>query len=335
MSRAPIRTVAITALLIFLVFGLSFVGTGPDRYGPLSVNHGGSNQAFAAETDWSGVRNVATLARSTTLYFNTFYTIIQQLGLVFNFTISITVPIPERGWTVKVKTNSPYAASSTIDGPVTYQHRIQITAGGTTAFQLFFDSPNGSGIGNGSLIKIKPYYFDKSNFTNTAILEGRVKPVGSDIALYVTVSGDPWKTNPPTWVHSGRVKMLHTQSLYHITALAWAGVDGTTGHTTCTGTAGDGFYTLAYIAKGASPNYSTSLWGWDDSVRSNQLCGIPNPKNYGYYKSTSPHFQSDGNTADDGVHPAIADVDALYAGMATAEFAEAAIKNPGITLTAW
>ncbi len=314
-------------MMTALVLGLSFPGTDTATTAFKPV--------MAAENDWSGVRNVATMARQSSVYFNQFYRVIQQMGFFLNFKISITIPVVDRDWIVKIRTSQPSAASSSVDGSVTYQHRIQISVNGTTAFQLFFDSANGSTIGNGCLVKIRPYYFDNKDFSSTAVLEGRVKMDGTDVVLFVTASGDPMADATHAWVHSGRVKMTYTNSRYEVTGLAWAGVDGTDKYKACGGGAGDGFYTIAFIANGASPNESTSLWGWDASVRSNQVCGAANTSNYGYYRSTSPYFESDGNTADDGIHPDIADVQAIYTGMDATEFAEATIKSPGITLTTW
>lgn len=302
-----------------------------------------SNTAYAAEWSWNGVRGVATLARNTVATLNAIFNSIRTWGLLFNYTISIDGPVPGTNFYFYARINDEASAKGTVDASgLTYSNRIQLKDGGASGdvvFQMFFDDPENADEGDGCLVIVKPYYFETvpgTVFKDTGVFEVRVKKVGDDTVMYITVSGSPWKENDPTYVKSGRVKVVDDGVDYDITTLANVYVNGSSVlYSTCPligETAGNAFYTLAYIAKKESPHYSTALWGWNNTNKSNEICGVSNGTNYGHFNATSG-FVCDGSGSvecpDGTPYPPNTDVYNLYDGMdnvSSQEFHEATIE---------
>jgi hypothetical protein len=329
-GMVKIFAVAIMALAIFV--GLSYVGSDRNNPDRLVIDTAGFNKAFAASSGWDGVRAFATLLRAASQTFNTLYEKIQRWGL-FNYKVEFEGAVPATDYYVYVSINKgDKTVTSTVDaGPVPYTNGVQIKHGdssGEVVFQLFFDNPNDSSGGDGALLIVKPYYFELipgTVFSDTGVFEARIMKPATDTIMYISFNGHPWKTATPNYAESGRVKMVDDGTNYNITGLIYVYADGSDlTHTICTGAPpaqfGNTYYTLAYIAKNSSPYYSTALWGWNDSGRSNQACSLPfSTFNYGHFNATAG-FVCDGSPSvgcpDGDPYPLNSSVDALYTGMA-------------------
>lgn len=346
-----IKLALLPVLAIAFTFGLSYVGSEKNNPAMLAIDTAGYNKVYADSLGWQGVRGFATLIRATSQTFNTLYSTIQHWGLLFNFSLTLNGPVTGTDfWFYVSINNGDKSATGTVDSsPVSYTNGIQIKhgtalgTGGTVVFQLFFDNPTDSSGGEGCLLIVKPYYFEVfpgTVFSIDGIFEVRVKKPATDTIMYISFTGSPWKENPPTFVESGRVKLVEDGTNYNITGLGYVNVNGSDIlHTVCTATppeAGNAYYTLAYIAKKDSPHYSTALWGWNNTNKSNSVCGFTG-YNYGHFNA-STGFVCDGSPdtdcPDGAPYPLNDDVDALYTGMdntpSTGEYDPAAIS--GLTI---
>jgi hypothetical protein len=340
-----VRVLAVGAATVALCVGLVSQFSTGERVSREERNLLTSNAAYAAEWSWDGVRGVATLARNTVATLNAIFTTLRTWGLLFDYDIIIDGPVPGTTFYFDVYINDPFSARGTVDAAgVPYSNRIQLKDGGEfgeVVFQMFFDDPENADEGDGCLVIVKPYYFEAvpgTVFKDTGVFEVRVKKVGDDTVMYITVSGSPWKENPPTYVKSGRMKVVDDGVDYDITTLAYVHVDGTGLNTICSGSppeAGDAFYTLAYIAKKESPHYSTALFGWDNAGLSSQVCSFFDYK-YGHFNATSG-FVCDGSDSVDcpngAPYPLNGAVQSLYDGMddvSSQEFHEATIQGLAI-----
>ncbi|MBN1497184.1 MAG: hypothetical protein JXA07_10480, partial [Spirochaetes bacterium] len=281
--------------------------------------------------------------------FNQIYNIIKIWGL-FNYEISISGTLPANPlWTFRVRINDDFIARGTIDDPlspdadVTYSNRVELSYNASPVFQFFFDDISNSSIEQGCLLIVKPYRFETGAthfFNENGIFEGRVK---SDKTLYITFDGTPWTTTPiggtgHSYPIAGRGKMTDDGTNYNVTAMVYTHVDGTMPYYTCTLGSGESYYTLAYIAQIASPNYSTALWGWSDSAKNDRVCSFAFNAfgNYGYFNSIQG-FVCDGmpdasDCPEDSRYPSGAAVSTLYTNMANTaqEFSAASITSPGV-----
>jgi hypothetical protein len=252
--------------------------------------------------------------------------------------VAIDGPVPGTSFYFYVSINSgDKIVTSTVDaGPVPYTNGVQIKSGGSggdVVFQLFFDDPNDSSGGDGALLIVKPYYFEAipgTIFSSTGIFEARIKKPATDKIMYISFNGHPWGVATPNYAESGRVKLVDDGTNYNITGLIYVYADGSDlTHTICTGAPpaqfGNTYYTLAYAAKNDSPYYSTALWGWSDSGKSDQVCGFPNTTNYGHFNA-SVGYVCDGSPSvgcpDGAPYPLNSSAQALYNGMASGGGAE-------------
>lgn len=289
---------------------------------------------------------MATLIRAATNTFNDLYATVKYWGFLLDYTFTVTdFPIPMTGFTISVSINNgAKSARGTVDlVPVAYANAIQIKSGATVIFQFFFDDPRDSSTGNGCLLVTRPYYFETTPgtvFSSSGVFEVRVKKPASDIIMYVSFSGDPWKLPASTnYARSGRFKVIMSSADYKVAGLAYVHVDGSSSqYTICSGTPpeeGEAFYTLAYIVTADAPSYhSTALWGWYNDGKSNQICGINNPFNYGHFNATAGYVcdgSDSGTCVDAAPYPLTSDVYELYdTGMDTTsaqEFQESAISG--------
>ncbi len=343
-SKSAVKLFVIPVLVIALFVGLSFVGSDRDNAQKLAFDPSGYNKVYADSTGWQGVRGVATLIRAATKTFNNLYSTVKYWGFLLNYSFSWSdFPVPGTPFTSSGSINKgDKAATATVDsGSVNYSNAIQIKYGATIIFQFFFDDPRDSSSGDGCLLIVKPYYFESTPgtaFDSTGVFEARVKKA-TDIIMYVSFSGHPWKENTDSHVESGRFKVIMSSTDYKVAGLAYVHVDGSP-YTICAGAPAEGhaLYTLAYIVANDTPYYySTALWGWNDTLKSNQICGVANPQNYGHFNA-SAGFVCDGAdsaTCDDAApYPLSTEVDTLYGtGMNTGsaqEFQESTIMSLAI-----
>jgi hypothetical protein len=352
--RIKLLRIFLVAVMIIVFFvGLSYIGSDKNNPAKIQVDTQGYNMAYADSVGWGGVRIVATMIRAVNISLNTIFANIKAWGLLFDYTISVDGMVPGTSYYASVRINNSQSnVKGTVDvAPgVAYTNRIQlkdVNSSGPVIYQLFFNNPNDSADATGCLVIIKPYYFEVVRgtlFDQNGVFEARVKSSGLNKIMYISFNGNPWKNNAPSYVKSGRVKLVDDGTNYNITGLAFVNVDGSDIlHQACPlqiiapFTAGDAYYTLAYIAVKNSPYYSTALWGWNNTLKSNQICSITNIYNYGHFNASSGYV-CDGSPStgcpDASPYPLTTDVLTLYNSIDTTtpltEFRESDISGLAI-----
>ncbi len=332
-----VRVLAVGAATVALCVGLSFVG-GELKEGARSTKIDGGAMLHAADAidiaAWAGARGAAKLVRETNIAMNTLFAHIAVLAPISQFLSGTQNVVPDSypGYYIRLKDDD-----TTVDvalGGKTFSNSLQIwySLDGvdfTKCLEFFFDSYSDPTTGEGVLLVIRPYYFNNGAFyENNEMYMVRYKKDGSDVLhMVITASnyygapasdhtfkyGDTVNPSAPVKAVKYRARLSDDGVNYTFAGLAQTNqqIDSTS----CAYSSGTSYYTLAFVAKKESPNYSMAKFGWDNSPNVFVLCGnASNPLNYGYFKSTEPFFVYDQVDATNPViagYPTDAEVDAV------------------------
>lgn len=274
----------------------------------------------AAKSSWGGIRGIASLVRGSNTTMESIINSINTSGVMNLSSYDSTGSIAAYpSYSFRIKLTKGVNTSITVHGvSVTYPNLLEIknVTNGKKALEFYFDDPKNPSSGVGILMRIRPGQFSSTGFNADELYESTLKQVSGKreqrIRYGIINGGTNTSFGASSSVVSGIVKVKEESSYITVYNVTRTNLNITS--TACATNGGTSYFTLAFIAKTASPNYSTALFGWENAGLAKTLCGNnPNPLNFGYFNSNnSGTYESDGNSGNDGNHPATSDVDALY-----------------------
>ena len=260
---------------------------------------------------WAYVRATATFTKKITESIAGMINQINSSGVTMLNSWSGSVPNPAGG-TMKVSYNGQ--ANVTVPngalGSATYKSSMYVwNSGGNKMLEMFFDASGAV------LVRFMPSRID-ATYISTGLVECQVSGTSGSRIMVCTWGGGPFNSGlNPAWDRA-RIKVQEVSSELHISALS-SSVSGIT----CG--AHPDWFTLAYIAKSASPYYTVAKFGYNDAGIGETICGGSNTLNYGLFNAdtnasatdSSQYFVSQGTAAGaiPAGYPAAADVDTLFA----------------------
>ena len=286
----------------------------------------GIQPVMGAETDWSGVRSIATLARSINTTVESFLASLASTGaLSRTASYTFVVPTASGNFNAKLAVNGNFSVTrSHSGGAATFSHGfIMCKVGQTTpAIQLFFDSTTSAGADDGTVFLFRPSDFSSTVFVNGQYLESTLTGSTGSRRQITTWGNGPMGIGGPT--QSARIIVDEINSGAQLTFKASARTN--TGTNPCgSGNAWD-YYGLAFIVNTAAPNSSTAIQGIHDvappTAIATAACNLTSTS-FNYATFNSGGYLNGPVTAGaiPAGFPSAADVDALFAQLNTGDLA--------------
>lgn len=315
--------ILLSVLSLLLIFSFPILITMQNNSSPADIRFDidldFSPPLYAQQHEtWAGVRFIANAARLINANIDAFMTALNNRveisdSITGEWTGEYTHSVTGNSFTYKLGLNQEYTATNSVDGTEdTYSHGYMLCEDGSPVYQIFFDSAEEPGSGDGTLLIYKPERF--ATFFDHANAPG--------VVAEFTLTGSPGsRTEIMSWtggplfdggtVTDARVIITESDSGAQIN---FSGAAKLNTPDLCGGS--DDYYALAFIADSSSPHYSTAKWGLSDGIPvSDNICTNANPTTYGTFNSTDEDgMVQEGVPADEipSEYPAAADVDALF-----------------------
>ncbi len=322
--------ISMIVIIVLLIFGIPTLIIQKDNSfsGKLQfdIDMSGLTPLYAQQHEtWTGVRFIATAAKLIN-------TNIEAFMRAVNSAVSITDSVTGEwdgdythaatgnSFTYKLGLNQNYTAANSVDGTTkTYNHGYMLCQNSTVVYQIFFDSSTDPGSEDGTLLMYKPSlfadYFTHSTAANV-IVEFTLSGTAGSRTEVMSWTGGPMFDGGT--VTDARVILSEGDSGNEINFVGVAKLNSN--H--CSGGVPLDYYAIAFIAKTASPNYSTGKWGLAENAipTSDNICSNPNPTTYGTFNSTDADgIVEEGVAASDipAGYPTADEVDTLFTGISS------------------